>query len=101
MRKTLIAFAALAPIALLPATASAQNNTAGGVAAGATTGAVGGAIVGGPVGAAVGAVGGAIVGGAAGSTSSDRVYVQPAPGAVIERECVQDAAGKTCVESVR
>jgi uncharacterized protein YcfJ len=51
-------------IAVLPATAFAQNAPAaqGGAVGGAASGAVGGAIVGGPIGAVVGGVGGAVVG---------------------------------------
>jgi uncharacterized protein YcfJ len=54
----------IAAIAIIPATAFAQNAPAaqGGALGGATTGAVGGAIVGGPIGAVVGGVGGAVVG---------------------------------------
>jgi uncharacterized protein YcfJ len=69
----------LAPVALIPGTASAQSNNGavGGAAAGAATGAVGGAIVGGPVGAVVGGAAGAIAGGTVGRiTGEDRVYVK-------------------------
>ena len=54
----------IAAIAIIPATAFAQNAPAaqGGAVGGAATGAVGGAIVGGPIGAVVGGVGGAVVG---------------------------------------
>jgi hypothetical protein len=102
MRNFMITAAAAAALFALPTIASAQDNAAGGVAAGATAGAVGGAIVGGPVGAAAGAVIGGAVGGAAGASTPNRVYVAPAPGVVVDRDCVQDAAGRvTCVERVR
>jgi uncharacterized protein YcfJ len=56
-------FALISAIAIIPATAFAQNApAAGGAVGGAATGAIGGAIVGGPVGAVVGGVGGAVVG---------------------------------------
>jgi uncharacterized protein YcfJ len=56
-------FALISAIAIIPATAFAQNApAAGGAVSGAATGAIGGAIVGGPVGAVVGGVGGAVVG---------------------------------------
>lgn len=71
--------ALIAAIAVIPATAFAQNNpqgATGGAAAGATSGAVGGAIVGGPVGAVVGGVGGAVVGAIIGDqTPRFRSYV--------------------------
>jgi hypothetical protein len=76
MIKTL---ALVAAIAILPATAFAQQNpqgAAGGAASGAASGAVGGAIVGGPVGAVVGGVGGAVVGAIIGDqTPRFRQYV--------------------------
>ncbi|MEJ1157486.1 hypothetical protein [Prosthecomicrobium sp. N25] len=106
MRSFMIAAVSAAALFALPTIASAQNmqnNAAGGVAAGATAGAIGGAIVGGPIGAAAGAVIGGTVGGAAGAASEpNRVYVAPQPGVVVDRDCVQDPAGRvTCVERVR
>lgn len=78
--------ALVAALAIVPATAFAQNpegaqgGAASGVGGGATAGAVGGAVVGGPVGAIAGGVGGAIVGGFAGGIIGDntprfRTYV--------------------------
>lgn len=70
--------ALVAALAVVPATAFAQNpqGAQGGAVGGATTGAVGGAIVGGPVGAVVGGVGGAVVGAIIGDqTPRFRQYV--------------------------
>lgn len=79
-------FALVAALAVIPATAFAQNpegaqgGAASGIVGGATAGAVGGAVVGGPVGAVVGGVGGAVVGGVTGGIIGDntprfRTYV--------------------------
>ncbi len=78
--------ALVAALAVVPATAFAQNpegaqgGAASGIVGGATAGAVGGAVVGGPVGAVVGGVGGAVVGGVTGAIIGDntprfRTYV--------------------------
>ena len=70
--------ALVAALAVVPATAFAQNpqGAQGGAVGGATSGAVGGAIVGGPVGAVVGGVGGAVVGAIIGDqTPRFRQYV--------------------------
>ena len=71
--------ALITALAVIPATAFAQNNpqgAQGGAVGGATTGAVGGAIVGGPVGAVVGGVGGAVVGAIIGdNTPRFKTYV--------------------------
>lgn len=70
--------ALVAALAIVPATAFAQNpkGAEGGAVGGATAGAVGGAIVGGPVGAVVGGVGGAVVGAIIGdNTPRFRTYV--------------------------
>jgi len=70
--------ALVAALAVVPATAFAQNpdgakgGAASGIVGGATAGAVGGAIVGGPVGAVVGGVGGAVVGGVTGGIIGDQ-----------------------------
>lgn len=71
--------ALVAALAIVPATAFAQQNPSGaqgGAVGGATAGAVGGAVVGGPVGAVVGGVGGAVVGAIIGdNTPRFRQYV--------------------------
>lgn len=83
MRKILIAAASAAAILVAPSFASAQDAAAGG--------------------AAVGAVAGGAIGAGAGAASQpDRVYVAPAAPTVVERDCIQDAYGRTsCVERVR
>src|SRR3954469_11398424 len=85
----------------VPDVAAAQQGTT----TGALTGALTGGLVGGPIGAVIGGVAGAAIGGAAESGAEPEAYEvrRPAGGArVIQRTCVQDAAGnQTCRDMVR
>jgi hypothetical protein len=85
MRKIVITFAALAAIVVSPTIATAQVNTAAGIAIGAGTG----AIIAGPPGAIIGG----IIGAGVGVTTEPRpVYYDPSPYPV--RRCWVDEWGR-------
>jgi uncharacterized protein YcfJ len=92
MRKTLLAVATLAAIAIAPTGANAQGNTVGGALLGAGTGAVIGGAVGGGRGAAVGAGVGAVTGAAIGAQADGRYYYGGRY--YTHRECWRNANGR-------
>ena len=91
MRKTLLAVAALAALAIAPTGANAQGNTVGGALLGAGTGAVIGGAVGGGRGAAAGAVVGGVTGAAIGAQADGRYYYGGRY--YTRRECWRNANG--------
>ena len=101
MRKTLIAAAAFAVLAVMPNMAIADPDAAANTAAGAAVGAGVGFAVGGPVGAAVGAGVGGTVGASSTPRTREEVVIERDRRPARERNCVRDSLGNVSCTEIR